>query len=52
VSLHPGVTLDQVRQQVGWELRTGPQVSDTEPPTDLELRLLREQMDPTDIDRA
>jgi glutaconate CoA-transferase, subunit B len=40
-ALHPGVTLDQVRSETGFELLTGPDVDVTEPPADDELAMLR-----------
>jgi glutaconate CoA-transferase subunit B len=45
-SLHPGVTRDEVEAEVGWELRTLPELGETAPPTTAELRLLREELDP------
>lgn len=49
LSVHPGVTLDQVRENSGFELLVGGGVATTEPPTEEELRLLREEIDPTGI---
>ncbi len=40
--LHPGVTLEQAREATGWDLRVAGDLSETEPPTAEELRLLRE----------
>jgi glutaconate CoA-transferase, subunit B len=40
-ALHPGVTLDQVRSETGFELLTRPDVDVTEPPADDELAMLR-----------
>lgn len=45
-SVHPGVTVDQVRAQVGWELTVAPDLQTTEPPSEEELRLIREDLDP------
>lgn len=44
-ALHPGVTADQVRENTGFELAVGPDVSVTEPPTAEELATLR-HLDP------
>lgn len=41
-SVHPNVTVDQVRDATGWKLRTADQITQTEPPTPLELDALRE----------
>ena len=45
-SLHPGVTIEEVRANLGWEVRTAPILDTTAPPTAEELRLLREELDP------
>ena len=45
-SLHPGVTLEQVRENTGWDLRVAKDLAETRAPTDQELRLIREQLDP------
>jgi glutaconate CoA-transferase, subunit B len=45
-SLHPGVTLEKVRESTGWDLKVADDVRETEPPSDEELRLIREELDP------
>jgi len=45
-SLHPGASLDEVRSTIGWEPRVSRDVSTTPPPTDAELRLIRDELDP------
>jgi glutaconate CoA-transferase, subunit B len=45
-SLHPGVTLEQARESTGWDLKVAADVRETEPPSDQELRLIREELDP------
>jgi glutaconate CoA-transferase subunit B len=45
-SLHPGATLDQVRETIGWEPKVAERVSTTAPPTAEELRLIRVELDP------
>ncbi|HEX8218039.1 MAG TPA: CoA-transferase [Chloroflexia bacterium] len=45
-ALHGGVTLGQVRQEVGWELRVSSTLAETPPPADEELNLLRNELDP------
>jgi len=40
-ALHPGVALDRVRAETGFELLTAPAVAVTEPPADDELAMLR-----------
>jgi glutaconate CoA-transferase subunit B len=41
VSLYPGVTLDEVRAEIGWEVRQAGSLSESQAPTEEELRLLR-----------
>ncbi|MEU8755998.1 CoA-transferase subunit beta [Streptomyces chartreusis] len=45
-SLHPGVTLEQVREATSFELAVPDDVPRTRPPTAEELRLIREVIDP------
>jgi glutaconate CoA-transferase subunit B len=45
-SLHPGVGLDQVKENTGWDIRASGRLTETPPPTDEELRLIREELDP------
>jgi glutaconate CoA-transferase, subunit B len=45
-TVHPGVTLDDVRAAMGWEPRVVADLGETPPPTELELRLIREELDP------
>jgi glutaconate CoA-transferase subunit B len=45
-SLHAGVSPDQVRQNTGWDLDIPEDVERTPPPTEEELRLIREELDP------
>jgi glutaconate CoA-transferase, subunit B len=40
--VHPGVSVDHVREQTGWDLRVAADLEETEPPSDEELRVLRE----------
>jgi glutaconate CoA-transferase subunit B len=50
-SLHPGVELAEVQEEVGWKLKVAPDLSETEPPAEEELRLLREELDPQGLYR-
>ncbi|WP_086565222.1 CoA-transferase subunit beta [Streptomyces africanus] len=45
-SLHPGVTVEQVREATGFELAVPDEVPPTREPTAEELRLIREVVDP------
>ncbi|MEU1022363.1 CoA-transferase [Streptomyces sp. NPDC005904] len=49
VSLHPGVTLDQVRGATGFALSVPDEVPCTREPTREELRLVREVVDPRSL---
>lgn len=51
VSLHPGLTLDDVRAEMGWEVRLAPQVGVTPAPTGEEMHLVRVELDPAGIYR-
>jgi glutaconate CoA-transferase, subunit B len=45
-SLHPGATLESVTESIGWTVRASPALRETPSPTDEELRLIREVLDP------
>lgn len=47
-SLHPGVTVEQVREATGFELAVSDEVPSTREPSPEELRLIREVIDPAD----
>jgi glutaconate CoA-transferase subunit B len=46
-SLHPGVTIDQVRAETGWDLRMAEEIVINEPPTMQELQVLRDLQERT-----
>jgi glutaconate CoA-transferase subunit B len=46
LAVHPGVTVEQVVENTGFELIIPEEVGENEPPTKEELRLLREEIDP------
>ncbi len=46
-SLHPGCSVEGVQEQVGWPLRVADNMIETEPPTPDQLRIMREELDPT-----
>jgi glutaconate CoA-transferase subunit B len=48
-SLHPGATLEGVRETIGWEIKVADELGATPPPTDEELRLVREELDPEGV---
>jgi glutaconate CoA-transferase subunit B len=49
-SLHPGVSVDDLRDAMAWEPRWSPAVGETRPPSDEELHLIREELDPGRVD--
>ena len=49
VSVHPGITVDQVKANTGFELIIPSKVTTTEPPTEKELKILRTEIDPAGI---
>ena len=48
-TVHPGVTLDDVRAAMGWEPRVGDDLGETPAPSGEELRLIREELDPAGV---
>ena len=48
-ALHPGVSFDQVYENTGWSLKQAPDCQVTAPPTEEELSILREKLDPNRI---
>ncbi len=46
VSLHPGCTVDDVRANIGWDVRVADDLDETKAPTNEELRIIREELDP------
>lgn len=50
-SVHPGKTVEEIRQNTGFELLVSDSLQQTSPPTDEELRLLRDEIDPLGVSR-
>jgi glutaconate CoA-transferase subunit B len=48
-SYHPGVTIEQIRENTGWDLIVAKDVHETEHPDSEWIRILREECDPTGI---
>jgi glutaconate CoA-transferase, subunit B len=48
-TLHPGVTLADVRAGMGWEPALAADLGETPTPTSEELRLIREELDPAGV---
>lgn len=41
-ALHPGATVDEAKAATGWDLTVAPGLAETEPPSDVELSVLRD----------
>ncbi|RJQ44463.1 MAG: CoA-transferase subunit beta [Anaerolineaceae bacterium] len=48
-ALHPGVGLEEVQNNTGWEIKVAATIARTAEPTAEELRILHEELDPTGI---
>ncbi|MBI5243650.1 MAG: CoA-transferase subunit beta [Elusimicrobia bacterium] len=45
-ALYPGVAAEDVKRNVGWDMKVRPSLGSVEPPSERELKLLREVLDP------
>ena len=48
-SLHPGTDVERVRSSMGWDPQVAQTLLETPAPTDDELRLIREELDPAGV---
>jgi glutaconate CoA-transferase subunit B len=48
-ALHPGKTIEEAKANTGWDLKVAAQVKTTELVTKKELKILRQELDPTGI---
>lgn len=48
-SYHPGVTIEEIKANTGWNLRMAGDVRETEHPTPELIRILREECDPAGV---
>ena len=48
-ALHPGKTVEQARENTGWDLKVAGELRTTETVTEKELKILREELDPNGI---
>jgi len=51
-SLHPGVNLDDVKANVGWDIRVADRIGETPAPSDEEMHLVRIELDPQGMYRG
>jgi acyl CoA:acetate/3-ketoacid CoA transferase beta subunit len=49
ISYHPGVTIEQIQKKTGFALEVAPDVHETPAPTEQEIQLLREKIDPLGV---
>jgi glutaconate CoA-transferase, subunit B len=49
VALHPGKTVEMARENTGWDLKVAESLHQTKEVEEGELRILREELDPTGI---
>jgi glutaconate CoA-transferase subunit B len=47
--IHPGATLEEVRATMGWDPLVADPLPTTAPPTEDELRIIREELDPRGV---
>lgn len=50
-ALHPGIQIQQMKNNTGWDLKAASEIRVTELPNEQELRILREELDPQGIYR-
>lgn len=48
-ALHPGKTVEEAKANTGWDLKVSSKLSQTEAPTERELSILRDELDPNRI---
>ena len=48
-ALHPGATSNSAKSNTGWDLKISAKLRVTDPPTDQELRILHDDLDPSGI---
>jgi len=48
-ALHPGRTVEEAKENTGWELKISDTLRFTEPPSEKELKILRHELDPNRI---
>jgi len=46
-ALHPGKTAEQARENTGWDLKIAPNLRTTQPVSENELHILRDELDPS-----
>ena len=49
VSVHPGIPLATIKENIGWDVKVANDLTETPPPTPEEIRIIREELDPQGI---
>ena len=47
--IHPGVSIQKVKENTGWDIKVSRKLIPTVPPSEEELRIIREELDPERI---
>jgi glutaconate CoA-transferase subunit B len=47
--IHPEISLDRVKENIGWEVKVSRRLQTTVPPTEEEIRIIRQELDPEKI---
>lgn len=48
-SIHPGITLPTIRENIGWDVKVTQDLTETPPPSAEEIRIIRSDLDPQGI---
>ena len=48
-SIHPGITLQTIRENIGWDVKVTQDLTETPPPSAEEIRIIRSDLDPQGI---
>ncbi len=48
-SIHPGITLQTIRENIGWDVKVTQDLTETPPPSAEEIRIIRNDLDPQGI---
>ena len=48
-SIHPGTTVQQIKENTGWDVKVSEDLTETPPPGPEEIRIIREELDPQGI---
>jgi len=49
VSIHPGITVDKIQENIGWKVKVATDLTETPPPGPEEIRIIRQELDPQGI---